>query len=262
MTGIIGVSLLLAVPLFALAASSGAGFETHSIFLSSASPTEGETVLVYVNVSNISMSAFQGSLVLKDSAAEIGTLPLSLSSGEARLMSVSWQPKAGTRTIVADINDTSGKTIATESATFSVTPKPVPVAASSAPNLAATVESSSGIQQSISQLSPQAGSVVHPVLSTLDNLRSATADILDAQIVQTKPKLPGGMVLGETTQTGATKPSDIMGWVSVVFLTIYFYILTIARAVVGSVALFYPILALLFVYLLYRLYRRTANPLY
>ncbi len=257
--GILAGSYLLAIPLVSFAATDGAGFETQSIFLSRASVTEGETVLVYASVSNVSTGAFQGSLVFKDASKSIGNLPVSLSPGEARLVSLSWEPKAGAHTIVAELDDASGKSVATESQTFTVTAKPV-VVAQSAANLAAAVESSAGLEQAISQISPQTGNVIGPILSSLDGLRSTAADILDSQIEQTQPKLPGGMLQG--MPGGANKPQDAPGWVLVVFWTIYFYLLTIVRVIIGSVVIFYPVLAILFIYLLYRLYRRTANPLY
>ena len=257
--GFLGVFFILTVPTLAFAATGGAGFETQSIFLSRASVTEGEAVLVYASVSNVSSSPFQGSLLFKDASKSIGSLPVSLSPGEARLVSLSWEPKAGTHTIMAGLDDVSGKSVATESQTFTVAPKPVAVA-QSATNLAAAVESSAGLVQGISQISPQTGNVIGPILSSLDGLRSTAADILDSQIEQTQPKLPGGMLPG--MPGGSNKPSDAPGWALVVFWTIYFYLLTIVRVIIGSVVIFYPVLAILFIYLLYRLYRRTANPLY
>jgi hypothetical protein len=41
-----------------------------------------------------------------------------------------------------------------------------------------------------------------------------------------------------------------------ILYTIYFYILTLVRFVVGSAGVFYPVLALLFLYFLYRMFRR------
>jgi len=258
----IGALFIFLFPAFVSAASQGAGFAAQSIFLSRTPVTEGESVLVYASVTNPSGDSFQGTLVFKDTSREIGSVSVSLSSGEARLVSISWTPAAGSHLVTAELRDGSGKVVATESETFTVAPKLASAAIPDSNNLA-QVESSASIGERITTLSPQAGAAAQPVLSALDSARVAAANILDSQIAQTKPKLPG-MVLGAETKKAAQGGwlQNIVGWLLAVFWTLYFYLLTILRSIVGSVAFFYPIFVFLSIYLLFKLYRKMSGPRY
>ncbi len=262
----LGTLLILAgAPYAASANASAAGFATQSIFLSRSGATEGEDVLLYASVSNPSGSAFQGVVAFKDAAREIGSVSLSLSSGEARLVSISWQPGAGAHTITAALENAAGETLATETADFTISPKPAAQTAAVL-NASLLVEPSTGLEESIASVSPQTGAVARPVLIALDNARSAAASFLDAQLAQAKPRLPG-MVLGAETASTSTPASggilgQATGWILAVFWTLYFYLLTVVRFAVGSVAFFYPIFVFVFFYVLFKLYRVMSAPRY
>ena len=142
-------------------------------------------------------------------------------------------------------------------------PAPAPVAASTnSTQAAAAVDSSQNIQNGIAQYSPQAASVAQPLFTLIDSGRASAADALDTQIENTKKALgPGaGNVLGaeETKNAG----SDPLGAVWFILRTLYLYLLTLLRFVVGSAAVFYPALAIAFLYFIWKLFSRFRRPAY
>jgi hypothetical protein len=240
-------------------AAFGAGFAQQSIFLSKSSVVEGETVLIHTVVQNDLAAKFPGQLVVRDGETRVGAVPVELDPGEAQAVSVSWKPGAGSRTIVAELQDKAGTVVESESATFSIKARPKPVAPkATTTQVAAAVESSDSIQNKINDLSPAAGGAVAPFFRLVDGSRSSIADVLDSQLAKTKPKvaqnpLPG-VVAGAQSETPQTPEPTSWFW-SIIY-TVYFYILTVARFIVGSAGIFYPLLAVLFFFTLWRTYRR------
>lgn len=248
--------LLFAMPSLALAAN--AGFATQTVFLSRSQVFEGESVLIYASVSNPATSTWNGKLEYSEGGNDIGSISLSLGPQEARIVSVSWKPSAGIHTVVTTLLDKNGTEIADQSTEFSINPKPVQAMSTSTKMLAA-VDSSQGIQQTVSDISPTAANISAPAFTAIDNLRQSAANALDKQLVDTKSKLPGGQVLGAATQ----KQSSSGGWqgsVMGILWTLYFYLLVVLRYLVGKAALFYPIFAFLFMYILYKIYKRMTRP--
>jgi len=142
-------------------------------------------------------------------------------------------------------------------------PAPAPVAASTnSTQAAAAVDSSQNIQNGIAQYSPQAASVAQPLFTLIDSGRASAADALDTQIENTKKALgPGaGNVLGaeETKNAG----SDPLGAVWFILRTLYLYLLTLLRFIVGSAAVFYPALAIAFLYFVWKLFSRFRRSAY
>lgn len=248
----IAAGVLLLLPSLAL----GAGFARQSIFLSKPSVTEGEVVLVHAVVQNQASTTFPGNVVITDEGEKIGSVPVTLKAGEAQTVSVSWKPAAGSRTIVAELQDRAGTAIESESETFSIQAKPKPAQTKSQSVLqsAAAVESSADIQAKIGDISPAAGSTLEPVFKLVDGSRTAIADVLDSQIAATKPKLAPtpGVVAGTSTIQAPEQGS----WFSSIFNTVYFYILTVLRYLIGSAGIFYPLLAAVFLFTLWRMFRR------
>ena len=142
-------------------------------------------------------------------------------------------------------------------------PKPPPVAASS--SAAAAVESSNDIQQSISGVSPQAASALSPVFTLIDGGRSKAADVLDNQIANTKKNLgpdagaPSEVLSAQDVKQAGQNP---MGAFWYILQTLYLYLLTLLRFIVGSAGVFYPALAVAFLYILWKLFRRFRRPAY
>ena len=254
--------VLLIYPGFAFAA----GFAKQSIFLSQQSVTEGDTVRVHATVSNDASTDFAGSVVVKDGATKLGSAPLTLAAGAAQAISLSWTPSAGVHTLTADLETTSGTIVEEETAQFTIAAKPMPQADISS-SQEASVGSSEPIQQDIGSVSPQVEQASQPLFTVIDGARSGAAQVLDTQIANTQAKLlttpKPGVVLGTSTEA-FTDPSINNPWGTFWFVlyTIYLYILTILRWLVGNAGVFYPVLAILFLYMLWRMYRRFRRPRY
>ncbi|MCC7500295.1 hypothetical protein IT396_00605 [Candidatus Nomurabacteria bacterium] len=249
MKRIAAVLILLMFPTFVFAAS----FAKQSIFLSRSSVTEGESVLIHAVVSNDESATFKGSLVLRDGEEKVGTVPVTLESGKAIAVSVSWEPAAGKRTVHADLLDQSGEMVETMKESFTIAEKPKPAVKDDEEDLsAAAIESSKDIQNKIRSVSPGTSDAVAPVFTMIDSARSSAADVLDGQLTLAKKKL--GQVEGAQTEEGAL-PETVGGfWLAL--WTLYLYVLTVLRFLIGNAAFFYPVFALLFFFILYRTFRR------
>lgn len=234
-----------------------AGFAKQSLFLSRTDVTEGDTVQLYANINNESQTKFDGGLSFYDSDTKIGAVPVTLAAGEAETASVSWKPAAGTRSVTAKLVAKDGTVAETLSEKFVIKAPPSPKATGGQESLTAAVDSSESIQSSITGAVPQTSVVVTPLFSALDGVRNSIADAADAQIAATKPKIGQGSVEG--AETGAPSSTD---WLWNIVYTIYFYILTLVRFVVGSAAVFYPVVAIAFLYFMYRMFRLFARPKY
>ena len=251
--------VLAALIILAPAIASAAGFAKESLFLSKSPVTEGETVLIYAVLANDTTEQFKGEVRLRSGDTAVGTVSAVLAAGEARTVSVSWSPKAGTHAVTAELKTSAGEILASEQATFVIEEKPSPPTKTlQEEKAAAAVESSAPVKQAIANVSPQAARAAQPVFATLDSWREKGAEFLDKQIADTKGRLPKGGVLGAETAKNAS--SDPMGSALNVFQTLYLYLLTILRYIIASAVLFYPLLAIIFIWSLWKLYRRMSRP--
>jgi hypothetical protein len=247
---------LLCTAIFAVPfCAAAAGFPSGTLFLSQESVTEGQTVLVHVLVFNDAKDKFAGTLSFTDTfsgtTTDIGTVPVSLGAGESTVASVSWKPKAGTHTISTNLLDSDKLLVQTQQQDF-------PVASNKAPPPPGAIEPSTSIQEGIGSISPSVEHYTQPVFSALDSARSSAAKTIDKQLSTTKAKLDtGGKVLGAQTQQ-----QGLMGTIWNILNTIYFYILTLLRFIIGSAAVFYPVVAVLFLWMLWRGYRLARRPRY
>lgn len=244
---------------FPLAVFAETGFARESLFLSKSSVIEGETVLLYTSVKNDTASAFSGKVIFSDAAA-IGSVQVVLDAGEARVVSVSWKPSAGSHTVSAQLEDAKGGVVEKESATFTIAQKPKPVATNETSNQsAAAVDSSAGVQQQIANLSPTVAQTVAPAFAVVDSVRASAASALDKGIDWSKQQIAGGQVLGAQTQKSPAQ-SGWQGTLWTILGTLALYILSVLRYVVGSAVLFYPVLLILILFLLWRLIKRFRRP--
>jgi hypothetical protein len=261
-TGFLLLTLLAISSLSLPFSAEAATFAKQSLFLSKAPVTEGETVLIHAVVANDSNVKFTGDVVFKDADQKIGTVAVTIAPGGAQAVSISWKPGPGAHPISAQLTAQDGSVVESESQNFSISEKPKPVVPGSNSNQATTsVGSSADIQKKITDLSPAAGNVAAPIFSTLDSVRARAAQTLDSGINWAKQKaspIKLGSVLGSSTQqSGGTADT---AWS--IFGTILLYILTVLRYVVGNAGVFYPVFALLFFYLLWRIYKRMRRPSY
>ena len=246
----------LALPTYAFAA----GFATQSIFLSKDTVTEGDTVLIHTTVTNTSAENFSGTLDLHDEASAIGSVPVTLKAGEADTASLSWKPPAGSHTVTAELRDTKNTVTETTSATFSIAAKPVPA---SAVVQAPAVDTSAAIQQSIAGISPTIAQDTAPAFTAVDSARKSIAGTLNNGIQWSKGQigsnLSKGQVLGASTKA---TPSGIGNTAWTILATISLYACSILWYLVAHAGVFYPILAFLFFYLLWKLSRSMRRSKY
>lgn len=245
--------VLLGAPFFAGAAE----FPSRALFLSHTPVTEGETVLIHAVVANDAADAFEGEVRYRTGETSLGVVPVTLDSGEARTVSLSWTPEAGSYTVVAELRSPDETVVASEQARFSIEEKPsAPKPDDQDEKTKTEVESSQNIQQAIAGVSAPVAEHSAPVFAFVDSARERGAQFLDGQIEQTKERLAERAVLGAATGTEESGGSDAF-WK--ILQTIYLYTLTILRQVLSTAIYFYPLLALGFLYFLWRLYRRIST---
>jgi hypothetical protein len=254
--------LLFLLPSFACAA----GFATDPLFLSRTPVTEGQSVHVYAVVSNPDPAAFTGTLVFYDNNVKIGASNVSLAAGATETASVLWAPAAGVHPLEAQLVAKDGTVAGEVSKSFTVAAKQVPAAsAGTSSQAAATIDSSAGLQKSISSISPQVASATAPVFTVIDGARNSVANVLDGQITNAKQKISSspkpGIVAGAATGTIADVQvqNPITGFWYWLY-TIYLYALLGIRWLVGNAGVFYPVLAIIFLYFIYKMYRRFRRP--
>ena len=249
-----------AVLLFILAPSLAfaAGFAKQSMFLSQSTVTEGETVFIYATIENDTPSYFTGTLKFSDDSGPIGQTAVSLSSGVANTVSVSWTPKAGQHDVTAKLEKQDGTVVESEDSIFFVNSKPSPAAASGAATSTAsstdslastTVESSQPLQNWIHEKAPGAASLTGSMFSTLDKARAAGARELNR-----------GTDWSTNTLAGASKAQG--GWQNtlwLIFATLALYVCSALSYVLTNIGVFYPVLAVVFLFILWRLFRMARR---
>ena len=221
-------------------------------------------VHLYAIVANPTDAKFSGQVQFTEGPTDIGSMSVSLAPGATQTASVLWKPAAGNHTIEATLKADDGTVAQKTSQTFSVKAPPPPQTPEVPGANSAAVESSQAIQTQISNVSPQVGAAVAPAFNFVDGVRQSIAQATDNQIAQVEPKivpvpLPGstgspqsGQVEGAQTQA----PSGTGGWIQAVGYTLYFYVLVLVRFVVGSAAVFYPVVAVAFLWFMWRMFSR------
>lgn len=254
-------SLILCCALFP-AAAFGATFAKQTLFLSKESVTEGETVLIHTIVSNEATTSFVGKLEITSEEGSIGTVPVALAAGEAAAVSVSWKPLAGSHRITAQLLDHAGQVVEKESATFTIRAKVV-VGTTTETITNTDVDSSAEIQQALANLSPAVAKTSEPVFETIDSVRAQAAEVLDQGVAWSKKQIGDsaiknqGTILGTETEKSTTDKISGSAWTIVA--TVVLYVLSILRYLISSAGIFYPLFALLFFFMLWKLYRRFSR---
>jgi len=247
--------------LFLPSIAFGATFAKETVFLSKPSVIEGETVLVHAIVSNDATTKFSGTLEIMDKETLVGSVPVSLAAEEASVVSLSWKPSAGSHTLVATLRDSAGVVAEKESTTFSIKSKPAVIDAfTTSSTTSLSVDSSADIQQAIAQVSPAAAKVSAPVFSTIDSLRESAAEALESGSDWSKKQIGTaaiknqGAVLGAETETSASNKLTSSLWTMAATLALYIFSLLLY--VVSTPGVFYPLLAALFLFILWKFWRR------
>jgi len=259
--------MLFLLPQIAL----GAGFAKQSLFLSKTPVTEGETVLVHAVVQNDTAQKFEGSLVffaaLSGATKEkIGSAAVSIAAGGANTVSVSWTPHAGAYALSAELTAKDSTVVETQTANFTIDKKPDPK--TNAENFVdqnMPVESSADVQAMLARFAPMLSNPAAPVFGAIDSMRMQAGTWLDKGIEWTKKKVGvntnPGSVLGVAQEKGAS-PQGIGETAMYMVAMVGLYVFSVLKWLIANAGIFYPVLALGFLFALWRLFVRFRRPSY
>lgn len=242
------VRLVFLFTLLAPGSVFAASFAKESLFLSRSPVIEGDTVYIHAVIANDAASTFKGEVVFEDNDERIGTVAVTIAPGGAETASLSWQPFAGTHPISAELMTEDSTVVEKLSATFIVRTKPM--SETTAPS---SIEPSDGVREVIAGISPQAAEVAEPIFSTIDTLRQKGVKTLEKGIVWARSGNEGEV---------AGAQSGIADTVLGVVKTALIYLMELVRWLLSNAGVFYPVLALTFLYLLWRTYKRLRRPSY
>jgi hypothetical protein len=247
----------------------GAGFAKQSLFLSKTPVVEGESVLIHTVVQNDGTTAFNGSLVVfaepnGGEKEKVGTVAVAIAPEGANTVSVSWKPASGEYTVVAELTGQSGTVVETQSARFTINKKPAAAQTNELLDQAdAPVQSSADVQAMIAKFSPSVAGITEPAFLAIDSLRAKTGGVLDQGITWSKSKVGAknpGEVLGESAKD--TSPQGILGTALYLAAIATLYAFSILKWIVANAGIFYPVLAIAFLYTLWRIFARMRRPRY
>lgn len=259
----------LLAPLSTLAATTG--FSADPVWISATPVVEGDTVLIHAALTNGEREPLTGTVVFRDEGIAIGSVPISLKRNEARVVSVSWSPKAGSHELAVELANASqedagrtetlkvivaskeaGKPSAAAAAGLSLSPDP-------------TFTDSSDIQGMVAGISTDAADIVAPVLDTVDSWRKAGSDFLSKQSSDAKQQLADITAKKEAlkeqdSKEAASESRTLTLWQ--VLRTVLLYIYQAFNMLVSKAGIFYPVLALAILFFLYKGYQRVRRPSY
>jgi len=247
----------------------GAGFAKQSLFLSKTPVVEGEQVLVHTVVQNDTATKFDGSLVFfakgTGEKEKIGTVAVAIAPGGANTVSVSWTPSAGEFVVTAEITAKDGTVIETQSANFSIAKKPATTFASfsSLGSGDTQVQSSADVQAMIAKFSPTVANYAHPAFLTIDSWRAQAAKVFDQGETWAQKKMEGrapAEVLGATTKDPS--PKNLTSTFSYLTGFLSAHAFSILNWVVANTGVFYPVIAISFLFTLWKLSTRFRRPNY
>lgn len=126
-------------------------------------------------------------------------------------------------------------------------------------SMAASVESSKQVQDSISSLSPAAQKFLHPVFGYIDSAREWMAHELGQALDWSKSQI-GKKVESPTSgfinTPNASTQNKTASTLWTIVATIVLYVLTILLVIVDSAPVFYILLLVFVLYVLWRIFRR------
>lgn len=265
------VASLAIAPLFAFAAPSG--FSHEPIWLSSTPVVEGDTVLIHAALTNGGDGALTGTLIFRDEGKTLGSVPVNLKKDEARVVSISWAPKAGIHEIAVELTNPSQEAAKrTETLRVVVASKETsrPAEAAAAASLASVgmdtaYTDSTKIQGTILGISDTVGGLIGPVLDVVDDWRKDGNAYLTEKSAATKTEVEAlnekKEALAEDSSDDAKKErrSATMWQIG---KTLLLYIYQGLNMLISKAGIFYPFAALAFFFFLFKLYQRLSRPSY
>ncbi len=254
MRTLLGVGILFLLPGITFAA----GFAKQSLFLSQATVEQNETVFVYAVVTNDTVSYFNGKLVVSDQEGPIGTTTVSLDTGHANTVSVSWTPKTvGSHRIIANLVNADDEVVEHEDYVFFVN-KPAPPSVhvddpkkptKRSQSTTTVVDSSLPIEKplenTLSKMSPSAAAHTESTFLSIDEARHQAVTRLDQGTEWSKREI------AKSTKS----PGGFMNTLWLMLATLALYGSTALSYVIANIGIFYPVLFAIFVFVLWRIFK-------
>jgi hypothetical protein len=179
-----------------------AGFAAMPVWVSSANPTDGDTLKLFAVVNNTSSSAISGAVSFSVDGSVVGSADVSLAISDAKILSVPWTAISGAHTISAVFNNPTDKS-----------GNSVPIAQTIAGPLAITVAAAPPkpvVLQYLDKAVAAAGSVALPALSEIatyaEGVRQNGENYFAAQL---NPELRGKVLSAETNNVASGTPISI-----------------------------------------------------
>ena len=178
---------LLALPLgVASAAPSPAGFTPGAVWLSKATLVAGDTVKAYAALHNSAEATLSGSVIFMIDDATIGSVPFSLTSGAAVILSTPWEAVAGTHTLYAKIESATDPDTSEAIALSYATSSAVAIVVAEAPAPSAFAEAVEQVVSAAGSALPAAGRVAGAAIEILEPIRKGGVAILEKALEERK----------------------------------------------------------------------------
>jgi hypothetical protein len=260
---------VLIFPATTLAAAQ-AGFPSQSLWVSSQSANEGETIVVSSVVVNDAETEIRATLAFLANDARIGARAFELPSGKSQIHSIEWKPKKGEYVVNARIEGTSAELSQKETPPLSVVVKEPPAPPS---------EIEKTITQVVQTGSTLASSSAPFIIQTAQNIFAQTENWRNAGIEQLesylaspsssapseppsrylKNTLSNGMIAGTSTDSMSSMHSPQTGSGNGMLSNLAQTAAAGALFALKNAALFYPLLVVLILGTLYFLARRIRR---
>lgn len=269
--------LILSALLFpVIAGAAPSGFSQDAVWISATPVAEGDTVLIHAALTNGSSNTLTGTLVFRDEGKSIGSVPVSLKSQEARVVSVSWAPKAGVHEIAIELTNPSEEAAKrTETLRVIVASKEVSRSTEAAAAVSlvtlqsdatdATYTDSSSIQGAILGVSSTAGELAGPVFDLVDEWRKDGNEFLAEKSATTKVEVAAlsekkKALADDTSAEGKKERRMTTMWQ--ILKTLLLYVYQGLNMLISKAGIFYPFAALAFFFFIFKLYQRLRKPSY
>lgn len=261
---------LTAVSVFSVLAPSlcfaavSAGFPAQPLWLSEDSVMAGDSVGIFTVLYNESTTSIRGSVIFSVDSTQVGTVDFTVDPGKNEVLSTNWDATAGTHSVAAaiaqatDANAQNVSLASGEAATLKVDVASPPPPSQAEQNAAAV----SGVVNSfVASSTPALSNAAQGAFALTEQVRQGAINYLESQLSAlgtTSSPDSQGQVLGVSTYRA---PVDTSAPAAPSWWTMFvreFY--TVALMVARSVALFYPLLAVIIFGAFYMLIRTVRRP--
>lgn len=260
-TSLLAGLFVLAAPITALAAIS-AGFPASALWLSESSIAAGDSVTISTALYNSSTTTVRGTVDFLVDDNTVASKNFSLEPGKSTIESGAWMATGGSHTVAAQISDASSDLSGTtELADTETSHLELDVAAPPAgPQQQLSLNSlPAPVQSFLASSSPSVAAAANRAIQLSEAVRQDAANYLQKQLDAASSSAPKGEVLGISTYRAPASTNTTnagQSW----WQQAYYIFLSILLAITKSVALFYPIVALIILFILYLAARTLRRP--